>query len=110
MKIGNPTEKIVAAPAPVTPASTATASAGKAQTPATPVAAEAAAEASSQVALSSAATQLLSGTDSASGDFDAEKVARISQAIAEGKFQVNPGAIADKLLSNARELLGKPQH
>lgn len=107
MKIGNPTDKTVGAPAPVAPGRTATPAGAKPQTVAAP---EIPVEASSQVALSSAATQLLSGTDAVAGDFDAEKVARISQAIAEGKFQVNAGAIADKLLANARELLGKPQH
>lgn len=40
-------------------------------------------------------------------EFDADKVARISQAIAEGNFQVNPGVIADKLIANARELLDR---
>lgn len=63
-------------------------------------------EASAQVALSENAAQLL-GTGDLSGDFDAAKVERISQSIADGSFQVNPEAIADKLLANARELLGK---
>ena len=38
-------------------------------------------------------------------DFDAEKVARIAQAIRDGKFEVNAGAIADKLLDGSRELI-----
>jgi negative regulator of flagellin synthesis FlgM len=64
-----------------------------------------AAAASTQVELSSAATTL--GADSADGSFDSEKVTRIAQAIRDGKFKVNPEAIADKLISNAQELLGK---
>ena len=40
------------------------------------------------------------------GVFDADKVQRISDAIREGKFTVNPDAIADKLIANAQELLG----
>lgn len=107
MKIGNPTDKTVAAPAPVSSAQTASAAAAKTQTAAKQ---EAAAEASTQVALSTAATQLMSGTEGVSGDFDTEKVARIAQAIADGKFEINPGAIADKLLANAREVLGGSQH
>lgn len=107
MKIGNPTDKTVAAPAPVTSGQTASTAAAKAQTTAKQ---EAAAEASTQVALSTAATQLMSGTEGVSGDFDTEKVARIAQAIADGKFEINPGAIADKLLANAREVLGGSQH
>jgi len=39
-------------------------------------------------------------------DFNAQKVQDIQSAIAQGKFQVNSGAIADKLISNAAELAG----
>ena len=46
----------------------------------------------------------------ANADFDAEKVERIAQAIRDGKFKVNAEAIADKLIANAQELLGGPQH
>ena len=61
-------------------------------------------EASAKVALSSTATQL--SAEGSEGVFDAEKVKRISDAIRDGKFQVNAEAIADKLISNAQELLG----
>ena len=37
--------------------------------------------------------------------FDAEKVAAIKDAIAAGKFQINPEAIADSLIAVTRELL-----
>ncbi len=37
--------------------------------------------------------------------FDATRVSQIKQAISEGKFQINAGAIADRLLSSARELV-----
>ncbi|WP_228098095.1 flagellar biosynthesis anti-sigma factor FlgM [Chitinilyticum piscinae] len=37
--------------------------------------------------------------------FDAEKVAAIRQAIAEGRFQVKPEAIANGLLDSVKELL-----
>ena len=67
----------------------------------------AAPEASAKVALSPAATSLVS---EANADFDAEKVARIAQAIRDGKFEVNAGAIADKLIAHTQELLGGPQH
>ena len=103
MKIGNPAEK----PA-LSPVTTRTNNdTGKAAGTST---AQAAAPEETTVELSSAATKLLSGDSSVSGDFDAEKVARIAQAISDGKFEVNPGAIADKLLANAREVLGKSQH
>lgn len=74
------------------------------------VSAVAGSEASSQVALSSAASSLMAkvadsgGTDPA---FDAAKVERIATAIREGKFQVNADVIADKLIVNAEELLGR---
>ncbi len=62
------------------------------------------AEPSAQVELSTTAAQLAArGTD---GVFDTQKVQRISDAIRDGKFQVDPGAIADKLIANAQELLG----
>ena len=40
------------------------------------------------------------------GVFDTAKVQRISDAIRNGEFKVNPEAIADKLIANAQELLG----
>jgi len=36
---------------------------------------------------------------------DSARVAEIRQAIAEGRFKVNPDAVADNLLQTARELL-----
>lgn len=62
-------------------------------------------EASTEVALSTTATEL--AKSDAEGSFDAEKVARISKAIEDGTFKINPEAIADKLISNAQEVLGK---
>ncbi len=73
--------------------------------PATPAAPAAAAANVTTVELSSAAATLRA--TAASPEFDAQKVARISTAISEGRFQVNPGVIADKLISNARELLSR---
>ena len=67
-------------------------------------------DSSTQVELSPEATMLSQASDDPS--FDAAKVERIAQAIRDGKFSINPGAIADKLLSNAQEVLGRtgPQH
>jgi negative regulator of flagellin synthesis FlgM len=61
---------------------------------------------STEVALSPAATGLASA---ASGDptFDTAKVDRIAGAIRDGKFTINAEAIADKLIINAEELLGR---
>lgn len=106
MKISNPTDKPVAAPTAVGAKRPATGSPVKTETAAKQ---EATAEASTQVALSKTAS-MLSSNDAVSGDFDTEKVARIAQAIADGKFEINPHAIADKLLANAQEVLSKSQH
>ena len=100
MKIGHPADKPAAAAG--APAAADAAKAGQAQASA---ATAGAADPSATVALSSTAATLLSG--GASGEFDAEKVARMSEAIASDSFMVNAEAIADKLSANAPELLVK---
>ena len=102
MKIGSPADKPPVAPAPAAGRAAGDAS----KTAATP----GSAEPSAQVDISNTAATLMSGVDDATSEFDSEKVARITQAIADGKFTVNPEAIADKLIANAQELLGKASH
>jgi len=41
---------------------------------------------------------------------DSARVAEIRQAIAEGRFKVNPDVVADQLLQTARELLRSRQN
>lgn len=50
-------------------------------------------------------SQAMSGGGSSSDVFNADKVEAMKQAIASGTFQVNAEAIADKMLSNAAEML-----
>jgi negative regulator of flagellin synthesis FlgM len=103
MKIGNPADK--PPPAAVTnghASANGVAHAGAARSGA---AKTHAADASATIELSNTAATLL--TSGATAEFDAEKVSRISKAIGDGTFKVNPEAIADKLISNAAELLGK---
>ena len=61
--------------------------------------------ASTQVDLSATAVGL--AAPGADPSFDSAKVERIAQAIRDGKFTVNAEAIADKLIINAEELLGR---
>ena len=96
MKIGNPLDKPGLAPA---------SGRGNAVESGSAKVNGSTAESSSLVALSSAATTLLGGADA---EFDAGKVERISTAISQGQYTVNPEAIADKLLANAQELLSRP--
>lgn len=100
MKIGPPIDKPVLAPGTAERKTTAeTNSAGSTAT-----------DASAKVLLSDAVTTLLAGKEPVSAEFDKAKVERIAQAIADGKFTVNPAAVADKLIANANELLGKASH
>ena len=98
MKIGKPAEK--PAPAAVTNGHASTngaAHAAQARSGAVKP------DASATIELSSTASTLLSSGSSA--EFDVEKVSRISKAIEGGTFKINPEAIADKLISNAKEVL-----
>ena len=67
----------------------------------------AAADASAKVELSNAAAALLA--EGTSAEFDAEKVARVEKAIADGTYVVHADVIADKLIGNAKELLSKAE-
>ena len=71
-----------------------------------PAAKAAAPEASAKVALSPAAALLVKESQA---DFNADKVARIAQAIREGKFEINAEAIADGLLAHTRDVLSRRQ-
>lgn len=56
------------------------------------------------VSLSNAARSLEASSRN-QGDFDADKVKAMRAAIQNGTFKINAGAIADKLLANAQEVL-----
>jgi negative regulator of flagellin synthesis FlgM len=58
------------------------------------------------VTLSSASQALSSASGAGSDVFNAQKVEAMKLSIADGSFKVNPEAIADKMLSNAAEMMG----
>ncbi len=62
---------------------------------------------STSVSLGSTATQLNSMESSmgSSPVVDAGKVEQIKQAISDGRFKVNSGAVADGLIATVRELI-----
>jgi negative regulator of flagellin synthesis FlgM len=102
MKIGQAGESPVGSSAPGEPKVTS----AKAGTQAT----GAASNSSTKVKLSDAVSGLLAGKELTSDVFDAAKVEHLANAIAQGKFVVNPAVVADKLIANARELLDKKTH
>jgi negative regulator of flagellin synthesis FlgM len=105
MKIGNSPEAKTALP--VATERSGAAEAGRSQGGAASAgAASRTPEASARIELSSTASKLMAER-SEEGTFDAEKVQRIAQAISEGKFSINAEAIADKLISNAQEMLSR---
>lgn len=66
---------------------------------------------STSVSLGSTTAQLLSlGNSENAPQIDANKVAKIKQAISEGRFQVNSGVVADRLLSSVKDLISASKH
>lgn len=59
------------------------------------------------VTVSSRARELGRTDLDSTADIDMDKVNAVRAAIAQGTYKVDAGAIADKLLGSARELLGK---
>ena len=59
------------------------------------------------VQLSSSVQSIESGLSGSDGVVNSAHVAEIKQAISSGQFQINSGAIADRLIESVRELLGQ---
>ncbi len=68
-----------------------------------PTANKTASVASDEVQLSPLSAQLSSSDGEQS--FDAARVSEIKQAISDGRFTINAGAIADRLIASAKELV-----
>jgi negative regulator of flagellin synthesis FlgM len=99
MKIGQPTD-LSASVVQTTPPAAQKAS----QEPAAS-AKSSATSASVSVSVSNLARTLEKPHLSQASDIDSAKVAAVKAAIEDGSYQVNAEAIADKLLSNAQEML-----
>lgn len=75
----------------------------RSQAPATPAAKESGG--ADEVRLSSTGQLQAMSSSMSESPVDTAKVEAIKQAIAEGRFKVNPEAIADGLLNDVRDLL-----
>ena len=110
MKINSTNEAAVAAPVsgPAGSGGAAAASArAERNAPAGAAAQGADAGVSGTVTMSAAARSLGVASTSAGSGIDEAKVAAVKASIAAGTFRVDSGAIADKLLSNAQEVLSR---
>lgn len=59
------------------------------------------------VTVSTLARGLDKASRSSAADIDTQKVATVKAALQDGSYVVNPEAIADKLLSNSKEMLDR---
>jgi negative regulator of flagellin synthesis FlgM len=58
-----------------------------------------------QVSVSEEALALAQAENNPSNGIDAQKVAMVKAALKDGTYRINPEAIANKLLSNAQDML-----
>ncbi|MDO8292813.1 MAG: flagellar biosynthesis anti-sigma factor FlgM [Gallionella sp.] len=100
MKIDKPSK-----PLPASGAEKGAAQAAKGRSSPMPAATQ---RSDTSVSLGSTATQLHSMESSMANTpvVNAAKVAEIKQAISEGRFRVNPEAVAGRLLDTVRDLIG----
>jgi negative regulator of flagellin synthesis FlgM len=101
MKIDKPSKPLPASP--IGEGSAQAANKGSAKTPSVQQQSS-----STSVTLGSTATQLQSMENSMAKApvVNSAKVAEIKQAISEGRFQMNAGVIADRLLETVQHLIG----
>ncbi len=103
MKISQPSDSPVALSSNA--ASLAAKSAPAASAQAKTTAAKSPQTAGVAVTVSSLARSMEADASSDLAEVDMAKVNAVKQAIADGTYKVNAGVIADKLLSNAQEML-----
>lgn len=105
MKIGQPSDNSV--PSGTSTQSAATKAAQSPTTTAIATAAKGTSPAGVAVTVSTLARSLESASRGQSADIDLKKVEAVKSAIQQGTYKVDAEAIADKLLSNAQEMLGR---
>ena len=105
MKIGPSPEKSLQIPSGNAASGQKTGQAAPAMAAATSNAAQTTRSAGVAVTVSTMARGLEKAARSDVADIDTQKVASVRSAIQGGTYVVNPEAIADKLLSNAQEML-----
>lgn len=106
MKVGQPADL----PKVSTPSSTASGAAAPAKKEAAATATSAASSSGVAVTVSTSVRSLEQANRGEAADIDTEKVNAVRQAIEDGTYVVNAEVIADKLLSNAQEMLNRTQN
>ncbi|MFZ3128165.1 MAG: flagellar biosynthesis anti-sigma factor FlgM [Rhodoferax sp.] len=105
MKIGHPSDIQASVTQSQSPAAQKSAQGSSAAAAAN--AAQSTRSAGVAVTVSTAARGLEKSSRNEAADIDTQKVASVRAAIQDGTYVVNPEAIADKLLSNAQEMLNR---
>ena len=106
MKVGQPADL----PKVSTPPSAASGAAAPAKKEAAATATSTASSSGVAVTVSTSVRSLEQANRGEAADIDTEKVNAVRQAIEDGTYVVNAEAIADKLLSNAQEMLNRTQN
>jgi negative regulator of flagellin synthesis FlgM len=105
MKIGQPSDNSI--PSGTSTQSAATKAAQSPTTTAITTAAKGTPLAGVAVTVSTLARSLESANRGQSADIDLKKVEAVKFAIQQGTYKIDADAIADKMLSNAQEMLGR---
>jgi len=107
MKIGQPSDNSIQIHSGNAAAAQKAAQGSSASTAASAGAAQSTRSAGVAVTVSTLARGLEKAGRGEAADIDTQKVATVRTAIQQGTYVVNPEAIADKLLSNAQEMLNR---